>query len=141
VAFNNILLPTTSDSPVKTHGRYLSKIIEKLYVENAILRKDNLELRCQICSRKEQTKDKQLVLKDICAIATEEVQKVLEVAQKATQKGGKKGGKKGEKKGEKGTAKQCKKVSSSEEEDKEDTDNDSAEEAIEIQDCINVIAR
>jgi predicted Zn-dependent protease len=107
--------------------------MEKLYAENTILRKDNSELRCQIRSRKERTKGKRLVLKDICAIATEEVQKALEEAQKATQKG--------KKKGKKGKAKQRKNVSSSEEEDKEDTDDDSTEEPIEIQDCINVIAR
>lgn len=107
--------------------------MEKLYAENAILRKDNSELRCQIRSRKERTKGKRLVLNDIWAIATEEVQKALEEAQKATQKG--------KKKGKKGKAKQHKNVSSSEEEDKEDTDDDSTEEPIEIQDCINVIAR
>jgi hypothetical protein len=32
-------------------------------------------------------------------------------------------------------------VSNNKEEDKEDTDDDLVEEAIEIQDCINVIAR
>ena len=97
------------------------------------MKKDNSELRSQIRARKERTKGKRLVLQDLCAIATEEVQKALEEAQKATQKG--------EKKGKRGRANQRKKASSSEEEDKEDTDNDSAEETIEIQDCINVIAR
>src|SRR5277367_5467328 len=122
VAFNNVLLQTTADSSVKTHGRCLRQITEKLFAENAILKKDNWELRSQIRSRKEQTKGKRLVLKDLCAIATEEVQKALEEAQKATQKG--------EKKGKERRANQHKKVSSSEEEDKEDTDDDSAEEII-----------
>ena len=136
IAFNNALSQTTADSPVKTHGRCLGEITEKLYAENAILRKNNSELRAQIRSRKERTKGKRLVLKDLCAIATEEVQKALEEAQKAT-----KAMQKGKKKGKGATAKQRKKVSSSEEEDKEDTDDDSAEEAIEIQDCINVRSR
>ena len=65
VAFNNALLQTTADSPVKTRGRCLGEIMEKLYAENAILRKDNSELRCQIRSRKERTKGKRLVLNDI----------------------------------------------------------------------------
>jgi len=135
-AFNNALSETTAGSPVKTHGRCLGEITEKLYAENAILRKDNSELRAQIRSRKERTKGKRLVLKDRCAIATEEVQQALEEAQKAT-----KATQKGKKKGKRATAKQHKKVSSSEEEDKEDTDDDSAEEVIEIRDCINVRSR
>ena len=65
------------------------------------------------------------------AIATEEVQKALEEVQKATQKG--------KKKGKRGKAKPRKKVFNSEEEDKDDTDDDWAEETIEIQDCINVM--
>ena len=132
VAFNNALSRTTAGSPVKTHEQCLGEITEKLYAENAILRKDNSELRAQIRSRKEWTKGKRLVLKDLCAIATKEVHKALEEAQKAT-----KAMQKGKNKGKRATAKEHKKVSSSEEEDTEDTDNDSAE-AIEIRDCINV---
>ena len=83
MAFNKALSQTTAGSPVKTHGRCLGEITEKLYVENAILRKDNSKLRAQIHFQKEQTKGKRLVLKDLCAIVTEEVHKALEEAQKA----------------------------------------------------------
>ena len=76
------------------------------------------------------------MLKDLCAIATEEVHKSLEEAQKTM-----KVTQKGKNKGKRTSTKESKKVSSCKKEDTEDTDNDSAEEAIEIRDCINVRSR
>jgi len=132
-AFNSALFQTEAITPVKTHGRRLSRITERLYAENAILRKENSELKTQIRKRKERTKGKRLVLKNIYAIATEEVQQALAAAQRATREG--------RKKGKQRKSKQRKRVSSSEEEEEEeeDAEDESEEEGVEMQDCIEVI--
>jgi len=130
IVFNNALSETSATSPVKTHARCLTEITVRLAAENAILKKDNSELRAQIRKQKERVKGKRVVLKDVHAICTEEVYNALLECEKAT--------KKHTMKGRKRRSKHTKDVSSSEEEEEDNTDTDLVDGAVEIEDCIVV---
>ncbi len=116
-------------SPVKTHMHCLTEITVRLTAENAILKKDNSELRAQI-SKKERAKGKRVVLKNVYAICTEEVYNALVECEKGT--------KQRTKKGRKRRSKRAKDVSSSEEEEEDSTDIELDDGSVEIQDCIVV---
>jgi len=85
-AFAAALSQTTAPSPVKTHGQCLAQLTARLTAENAILKKDNMELRAQVRKRAERAKGKRLVLKDQHAISAEEVYQALSECQKSTRK-------------------------------------------------------
>ena len=136
IAFNTALSQTTVSSPVKTHARCLAEITVRLAAENAILMKDNSELWAQIRKQKERVKGKRLLLKNTCAISTEEVYNALAECEKETKKK-KRGGAKGRKQKSKCT----KEVSSSEKEEEDNTDSELEEGSVEIQDCIVVESR
>ena len=131
--FNTELSQTTATSPVKTHARCLTEITVRLAAENAILKKDNCELRAQIRKQKERTKGKRVVLKDIHAICTEEIYNALVECERAT--------KPKKTKERKQRSKYTKDISSSEEEEEDKAESDMEEGSVEIQDCIVVKPR
>jgi len=114
-AFNTALSQTATPSPVKTHGRCLTEITVRLAAENAILPKDNSELRAHIRNQKERVKGKRFVLKDQHAISTEEMYKAIDGCEKATRKRATKGKPR--------RSKRTQHISSSEEEEAENTDS------------------
>jgi len=129
-AFKIALSQTTVASPVKKHAHCLTEITIRLAAENAILKKDNFELRAQISKKKDRNKGKRVVLKDVYAICTEEVYNALVECEKET--------KQRTKEGRKRRLKRAKDVSSSEEEDQDSIDVELDERHVKIQDCIAV---
>ena len=133
IVFNAALSQTTATSPVKTHARCLTEITSRLAAENAILKKDNSELRNQIRKQKERTKGKRVVLKNVHAICTEEVYNALVECEKAA--------KQRTAKGRKRRSKCTKDVSSSGEDEEDNAESELEEGGVEIHDCIVVKPR
>ena len=128
--FNTELCQTTATSPVKTHARCLAEITVRLATENAILKKDNSELRAQIRKQKERAKGKRVVLKNVHAICTEEIYNALVECERTA--------KLKKTKGKKREAKCTNEVSSSEDDEEDNVDCALEGNGVEIEDCVVV---
>lgn len=132
-AFAAALSQTSAPSPVKTHGQCLAQLTARLTAENAILKKDNMELRAQIRKRTERAKGKRLILKDQHAISSEQMYQALSECQKSTRKQ--------TKNVKPRRSKRVRNCPSSDEEDAVETGSELEEDGIEIRDCIVVRVR
>jgi hypothetical protein len=83
-AFLSDFTSTTINHEYKTHVRRLSGIAERLQAEVTILQKELGEIRAINSKRKERASGKRVILKGKTVISTEELQKALAEAEKAT---------------------------------------------------------
>ena len=125
--FKEALSNTAIASPIKKHARQLSSVAERLHAENSILRHENTELKQIINKRKERTCGKRVILKGKVIITTEEVQRQLMEAERATKERKNKKRKKGHQR-----------ASHDIEVDAEDIEDCAEDEQQEIDDCIEV---
>jgi len=85
-AFLSDFTSTTINHEYKTHVRRLSGIADRLQAEVTILQKELGEIRAINSKRKERTSGKRVILKGKTVVSTEELQKALAEAEKATHK-------------------------------------------------------
>lgn len=69
---------TSLPTYMKTHVWRLSKIAEQLYAQNAILHKENMEIKSALGARKEMESGKWKIWKGITLISTEEMDTAVE---------------------------------------------------------------
>ena len=73
IILNTKIAAAPVEMPIKTHIHRLSGIAGQLHAENAILRKDNGEIRAALGARKERESRKRKIIKGISLVTTEEV--------------------------------------------------------------------
>ena len=85
-AFNKVIRDSMLSSPVRNHGRRLSGIAEYFQADNAVLRKENGELKEFLNKRTERQSGKRVILKGKFMITTEQIYKDLADAEQKTKK-------------------------------------------------------
>jgi len=73
IVLNTKIAAAPDKTPIRTHIHRLSGIAEQLHAENAILCKDNAEIRAALSARKERQSGKRKIIKGISLVTTEEV--------------------------------------------------------------------
>ena len=86
IVLNTKIAAAPDKTPIRTHIHRLSGIAEQLHAENAILRKDNAEIRAALSARKERESGKRKIIKGISLVTTEEVIAAVEKAEITSKK-------------------------------------------------------